>query len=95
MEKTTRETELLFVQGLRKIQNISNLLSRYLQGLQWTSIMGAHRKTDFYLSNLLFLEVMLTSAIVVFLPMGSELSISTGEPVSVLNLQVHWENNML
>lgn len=43
MEKTTRETELLFVQGLRKIQNISNLLSRYLQGLQWTSIMGAER----------------------------------------------------
>lgn len=41
------------------------------------------------------LEVMLTSAMVVFLPMGSEFSITTGEPVSVLYLQDHWENNIL
>lgn len=39
-------------------------------------------------------EWMPTSAIVVFLPMGSEFSITTGEPVSVLYLQDHWENNM-
>lgn len=58
--------------------------------------MGACGRNDFYLSDILFLkEVMLTSAIVVFIPIGSEFSMSTGDPVSVLNLQVHWENNIL